>query len=130
MTADVVERLQKEFLAMSTSMFNAVGILQRDAAAVPLKTTFADPGLVELQSRLISEILEQNKKIDELIAELPFVLLNRQELELQIAELRAQMPLSINRQGSRVEELKRRLEVFEDVFNSIIEEHISHKPTV
>jgi hypothetical protein len=131
MTANVVEELQREFLAMSTSMFNAVGMLQRDAAAVSNKATpFADPNLVELQSRLVGEILEQNKRIDTLITELPSILLDRQELETQIAELRTQIPLSISHQRNRLEELRRRLEDFESVFNSIIEEHISHKSTV
>ena len=41
---DVIGELQAEFLAISTGMFNAIGVLQRDAPAESVQNT-PNPGL-------------------------------------------------------------------------------------
>lgn len=138
---DIVGELQKQFIAMSTTMYNAIGILQRDAVPVSLDVnTTADttlngmlqslylielPFFLEIRKKLVDEILIQSKTIDTLLGRLPQVLPDHEAVMNDIQSLTSSLPMAITNQEERVKISQKRLESLEASFNDLIAERLT-----
>lgn len=121
---DPISALQKEFISLSVSMYNALGILQRDALPVPPgdRTTTGEP---EVRNKLLQDIVTHSKEIDkQLQLTANMMIPEREGAQIKINSMLERLPEAIKVKEQSIGELEERIKQQETLFRQLVIEHL------
>ncbi|PJF18769.1 hypothetical protein PSACC_01409 [Paramicrosporidium saccamoebae] len=104
-------------------MYNAVGMLQRDAVPLAPGAKADTDSNAELRTNLVKDIVLHSKEIDRHLSSLAS-LPEKQTVMAEIETLLAKLPLAIEQQKERVEQAIQNQDDLEAIFDNLISENL------
>jgi hypothetical protein len=123
MDEDCITAAQDEFIKLATTMYNAVGMLQRDAAPLAPGARANTDSNAELRTNLVKDIVLHSKEIDRRLSSLTN-LPEKQTVMAEIEVLLAQLPVVIEQQQERVKQALCNQDNLEAIFDELINENL------
>lgn len=139
---DSVAALQQSLVKMTTTMYNAIGIIQRDAAPIPLKENSVklDPlagtslvvilfwiVIVEVKEKLLVELIEESKAFDTHLQELERELEGAEHVHQDVQHVLSLIDQSISQQELSIKTKEERKTLLTLYFDELINNRLNNK---
>jgi hypothetical protein len=121
--SDHILAVQNEFIGLTTTMYNAVGIIQRDAIPIAPGEKGDDSQAI-LRSKLVADIVNHSKEIDRNLDLISSEIPEKKAVLEEIESIHELNPEYISKQEERVEVARQKLAEMEATFDELLNEHI------